>query len=38
MGVAMDAFGWSANQFWHATPHEYWAMVDARIEANKQMK
>ena len=35
MGLALDAFGWSADQFWLATPHEFWAMVDARIEANK---
>lgn len=37
MGVAMDAFGWSADQFWEATPHEYWAMVDARIAANDRL-
>ena len=35
MGVAMDAFGWTADQYWSATPHEYWAMVDARLEASK---
>jgi hypothetical protein len=35
MGIALDAFGWSADQFWDATPHEFFAMVDARREANK---
>lgn len=34
MGLALDSFGWSAEQFWRATPHEFWAMVDARVEAN----
>lgn len=37
MGVALDAFGWTADQFWGATPHEFWAMVDARAEANRLM-
>lgn len=36
MGIAQDAFGWSVNQFWDATPHEFWSMVEARQEANKQ--
>jgi hypothetical protein len=36
MGVAQDAFGWSADQWWNATPHEWWSMVDARREANKR--
>jgi len=36
MGVALDAFGWSADQFWRATPHEFWAMIDARAQANKR--
>jgi hypothetical protein len=36
MGLALDTFGWSADQFWDATPHEFWAMVDARVAANKQ--
>ncbi|WP_439539671.1 phage tail assembly chaperone [Sphingomonas sp.] len=35
MGVAMDAFHWSPDQFWNATPHELWAMVEARQEAVK---
>jgi hypothetical protein len=35
MGLALDTFRWSAEQFWNATPHEFWAMVDARVEANK---
>lgn len=36
MGLALDSFGWSADQFWRATPHEIWAMIDARVEANKR--
>ncbi len=36
MGVAMDAFGWSAEQFLHATPSEFFAMIEARRAANKQ--
>jgi hypothetical protein len=35
MGIAMDAFGWSADQYWEATPHELWAMFEARETANK---
>ena len=35
MGVALDTFGWSADQFWGATPHELWAMIEARQAANK---
>jgi hypothetical protein len=35
MGIALDAFGWSADQFWDATPHEFFAMVEARTAANK---
>lgn len=34
MGLALDAFGWSADGFWSSTPHEFWAMIDARIAAN----
>jgi len=36
MGITMDGFGWSAEQFWESTPHELWAMIDARREANKR--
>ena len=36
MGIALDAFGWSAAQFWAATPHEWWAMIEAREAANKR--
>lgn len=32
----MASFGWASDQFWRATPHEFWAMIEARIEANKQ--
>ncbi|HWU03173.1 MAG TPA: phage tail assembly chaperone [Novosphingobium sp.] len=37
MGVMMDAFGWSADQFWKATPHEIWAMIEARQRANARL-
>lgn len=36
MGFAQDTFGWSADEFWQSTPHEFWALVDARIAANKR--
>ena len=35
MGIALDAFGWSADQFWAATPVEFFAMIEARQAANK---
>jgi len=31
----MDGFGWTADQFWAATPHETWALIEARKAANK---
>jgi hypothetical protein len=34
--MMQDAFGWTADQFWQATPHDAWACVDERIRANKQ--
>jgi hypothetical protein len=36
MGLMMDAFGWSADQFWAATAHEVWAVIEARQIANKR--
>jgi len=39
MGIAQEAFGWSAEQFWQATPHEFWSMIEAReraIEAQRK--
>lgn len=36
MGVMMDAFGWSAEDYWRSTSHEMWAMIEARREANKR--
>lgn len=36
MGTMMDAFGWSAAQFWAATPHEAWAVIEARQRANER--
>lgn len=38
MGIMMDAFGWSAEQFWNATPHEAWALIEARQAANKRQQ
>lgn len=38
MGIMMDAFGWSAEQFWKATSHEAWALIEARQEANKRQQ
>jgi len=35
MGLACDSFGWSAEQFWRATSHEWWALIEARQEAVK---
>jgi hypothetical protein len=36
MGVMMDAFGWSASQYWAATPHEAWVLIEARQRANQR--
>lgn len=30
MGLAQSEFGWSADQFWSATPAEFWSMIEAR--------
>nr|WP_274611262.1 phage tail assembly chaperone [Sphingomonas sp. JUb134] len=35
MGLAADTFGWSPEQFWRSTPHEWWALIEARQEAVK---
>ena len=32
MGVTMNAFGWSADQFWCSTPHELYSMFEIRAE------
>ncbi len=32
----MSAFGWSADQFWAATPHEVWACIEAREDVVKK--
>lgn len=32
----MAHFGWSADQYWAATPSEMWACIEAREESNKQ--
>lgn len=34
MGLAMAAFGWSADAFWRSTMHEYMACVEAKKEIN----
>lgn len=36
MGTLQDAFGWSADRFWSATPVEVWSMIEARQQANKR--
>jgi hypothetical protein len=36
MGIMMDAFGWTADQYWAATSHEIWAVIEAREDANRQ--
>jgi hypothetical protein len=28
MGIAGAEWGWSANQFWHSTPHEFFAAYE----------
>ena len=38
MGLMMEAFGWSADQFWHSTPHELWAVIEARQRMNEQLR
>jgi hypothetical protein len=35
MGLMMDAFGWSAGQFWASTSQEVWALIEARQKANE---
>jgi len=37
MGSMLEAFGWSADQFWRATPHEVWAAIEARQRVNAQI-
>lgn len=34
----MNAFGWSADQFWSSTPHEVWTVIEAREAANKAIR
>jgi hypothetical protein len=36
--MMMDAFGWTPEQFWEATPHEVWACIDAREETTKTLR
>ncbi|OHT19905.1 phage tail assembly chaperone [Edaphosphingomonas haloaromaticamans] len=36
MGLALAAFGWSADQFWRSTHHEFVAMCEARQQMNKR--
>ena len=35
MGVAGLLFGWSPEQFWRSTAHEFWANFEAHEEINK---
>jgi hypothetical protein len=37
MGLMMDAFGWSADQYWAATMHEVWSVIEARKRANDHL-
>lgn len=37
MGVMIDAFGWTAEQFWQSTAHEMWSAVEARERANERI-
>ena len=32
----MDAFGWTAEQYWASTSFEMWALIEARQAANKR--
>lgn len=32
----MNAFEWSADQYWASTSHEMFAVIEARREANKR--
>jgi hypothetical protein len=36
MGIMGAHYGWSPAQFWLATAHETFALIEARAEANKQ--
>ena len=38
MGLAMAGFGWSPDQFWRATMHEFMAFYEARVEMNRSMR
>ena len=38
MGLMMDAFAWTADQFWGATSHEVWAVIEARQKANDKLR
>lgn len=34
MGIACAIFHWAPQTFWEATPHEFWAAVEAHRDAN----
>lgn len=34
MGLACAALGWTGEQFWSATPHEYWAWIEVWKQMN----
>jgi hypothetical protein len=38
MGISMSAFGWRADEFWRATPHEFYSLVEARAEENRRIE
>lgn len=35
MGHACLGFGWTPPEFWQSTPHEFWALYEARLEINE---
>lgn len=38
MGMAAAALGWSADRFWSATPHEFWAAIEGWERMNSPKK
>lgn len=35
LGIACGLLGWSPDSYWNATTREFWASVEARIDANR---
>ena len=38
MGLAILDYHWTADQFWAATPHEFFAAQEIVVTRNKAMK